>query len=111
MGLSSESKSRYDIWGRSVYGAKLAVGRSQSDPKYDWVCFECDELCTLEMITKLSLGGTYALVMEIYTPRQPDDVKTDVEPPAEGLEVPPPETSTVDWIEDEDLFAGMLENP
>jgi hypothetical protein len=36
-------------------------------------------------------------------------VQTDVEPPTQGLEVTPSETPVVSWVDDEELFAGLVE--
>ena len=45
-GMSKESKDITDIWSRSIY-AKLDG---------TWECLEQDVMCTIEMITKVSLG-------------------------------------------------------
>ena len=63
-GMSKESRDITDIWSRSLY--------ARSDGK--WECLEQDVMCTVEMITKVSLGKEVPLLLEIYEPKGPDAV-------------------------------------
>jgi len=100
VGISKELKEKHDIWGRSVYGGSF----DKVKKVIVWTCYECDALCTTDMITKVGLGQQVDLLLEIYSPKEPE-MTAVLEGELEDSLALEPSTKEVEpsWDELEDL--------